>query len=141
MNITELAPNYAVTPQVEVQDIPQIKALGYDVLINNRPDGEADDQPNEADIRAAAEQAGLAYLHNPVDLKSLSNAEVAAQQSIIKDGDKVLAFCRTGTRSSVLWVLAEQQDEASFIEHVAHVMKKGFDLGRCLPAMERLKKR
>lgn len=141
MNITELNSNYSVSPQISVAEVEEIKALGFDVLINNRPDGEVDDQPTSAEIQAAAEQAGLTYVYNPVDLKQLTNKEVVAQQQAIADAGNVFAYCRTGTRSSVLWVLAEQKDENSFIEHVAHVMKKGFDLGRCLPAMEPLKKR
>ncbi|MBM6549762.1 TIGR01244 family sulfur transferase [Marinomonas ostreistagni] len=141
MNSVELASNYSVAPQIDVADVAEIKAQGFDVLINNRPDGESEDQPSSAEIQAAAEQAGLVYIHNPIDLKQLTNREVVQQQNAMAEADKVFAYCRTGTRSSVLWVLAEQKDENSFIEHVAHVMKKGFDLGRCLPAMELLKKR
>ncbi|SBS33040.1 Beta-lactamase hydrolase-like protein [Marinomonas aquimarina] len=140
MNITELSSQYFVSPQIEVSDLVSLKAQGFDVIVNNRPDGEAEDQPSSADIQAAAEQAGLRYVYNPVDLKTLSQKEVLAQDELIKADEKVFAFCRTGTRSSVLWVLANQKDEMSFVSLVAEVMKKGFDLGRCLPAMERLKK-
>lgn len=140
MNITELSSQYFVSPQIEVSDVASLKAQGFDVIVNNRPDGEADDQPSSAEIQLAAEQAGLRYVYNPVDLQKLSQKEVAAQGDLIQADDKVFAYCRTGTRSSVLWVLANQKDEASFVSLVAEVMKKGFDLGRCLPAMERLKK-
>lgn len=140
MNITELSSQYFVSPQISVADFETLKAQGFDVVINNRPDGESDDQPSSADLQAAAESVGLRYIYNPVDLKQLSNKEVAVQDELIKGSDKVFAFCRTGTRSSVLWVLANQKDEESFVTLVADVMKKGFDLGRCLPAMEPLKK-
>ncbi|SBT18342.1 Beta-lactamase hydrolase-like protein [Marinomonas gallaica] len=141
MNITELSPQYFVSPQIEIADLESLKSQGFVVVVNNRPDGEAEDQPCSSEIQVAAEQAGLRYVYNPVDLKRLSSKEVAAQDELIKANDKVFAFCRTGTRSSVLWVLAKQEDEMSFVTLVADVMKKGFDLGRCLPAMERLKKR
>ncbi|MCO4784430.1 TIGR01244 family sulfur transferase [Marinomonas atlantica] len=140
MNITELSPEYFVSPQIEVADLVVLRSQGFDVVVNNRPDGEAEDQPSSAEIQSAVEQAGMRYVYNPVDLKRLSNSEVTVQDELIKSDDKVFAFCRTGTRSSVLWVLANQEDEMSFVTLVADVMKKGFDLGRCLPAMERLKK-
>lgn len=140
MNITELSSLYFVSPQIAVSDVASLKAQGFDVIVNNRPDGEAEDQPTSADIQAAAEQAGLRYVYNPVDLSKLSQKEVSAQNELMQADEKVFAYCRTGTRSSVLWVLANQKDETSFITLVAEVMKKGFDLGRCLPAMERLKK-
>ena len=141
MNITELSPQYFVSPQIEASDMAALKAQGFDVIINNRPDGESDDQPSSEEIQSAAEQAGLRYVNNPVDLKQLSNKEVVVQKTLVESGQKVFAYCRTGTRSSVLWVLAKQEDEMSFVSLVAEVMKKGFDLGRCLPAMEPLKKR
>lgn len=140
MNITELSSHYFVSPQIELSDINALKEQGFAVIVNNRPDGESEDQPSSAEVQAAVEQAGLRYVYNPVDLQSLSLKEVLVQNELIETGDKVFAYCRTGTRSSVLWVLANQKDEASFVTLVADVMRKGFDLGRCLPAMERLKK-
>lgn len=140
MNITELSPLYFVSPQIDVADLDSLKAQGFGVIVNNRPDGEAEDQPSSEEIQAAAERAGLRYVYNPVDLKVLSQKEVTVQDELIKSDEKVFAYCRTGTRSSVLWVLANQEDESSFVALVADVMKKGFDLGRCLPAMEPLKK-
>ncbi|RDL42954.1 TIGR01244 family phosphatase [Marinomonas piezotolerans] len=140
MNITNLALNYSVAPQLDIADIEALKAAGYDMVINNRPDGETEDQPTSEQVRAAVEAAGLKYVYNPVDLKALSHKEVEIQSAQISTDQKVFAFCRTGTRSSVLWVLANQEDEQTFNELVASVQQKGFDLGRCMPAMEPLKK-
>lgn len=140
MNITQLADGYSVSPQIDLQDIQALKAQGIEVVINNRPDGEADDQPTSAQMKAAVESAGLEYVYNPVDLKALSEKEVQTQSALISSGKEVFSFCRTGTRSSVLWVLANQGELASFDDLVDQVQGKGFDLGRCMPAMEPLKR-
>ena len=56
----------SVSPQISVADVADAKAQGFAAIINNRPDGEAPDQPAGAEIEAAARQAGLAYAYIPV---------------------------------------------------------------------------
>ncbi|MGB7391106.1 TIGR01244 family sulfur transferase, partial [Marinomonas sp.] len=104
-NPIPLASNYFVAPQIAVADLLQLKALGFESIINNRPDHEVDDQPLSIELEKAAAELGLEYVHNPVDLKTLSESEVDAQVAALAGEKKTLAFCRTGTRSSVLWVL------------------------------------
>tara|TARA_Y100000310_G_C20506300_1_gene726583 strand:+ start:261 stop:683 length:423 start_codon:yes stop_codon:yes gene_type:complete len=138
MKITELSPQYSVSPQVSTQDIPELKRLGFDVVVNNRPDGESEDQLSSEEIQSAVESAGLRYVYNPINLSQLSSTEVSVQNELIQSEDKVFAYCRTGTRSSVLWVLALHNDGVSFNQLFAEVAEKGFDLNRCLPAMQPL---
>ena len=138
MKITELSPQYSVSPQVSQLDIPELKRLGFDVVVNNRPDGESEDQPSSEDIQSAVVSAGLRYVYNPINLNQLSSVEVSIQNDLIQSEDKVFAYCRTGTRSSVLWVLARHNDKASFNQFFSEVVEKGFDLNRCLPAMKSL---
>ncbi|MFD1384966.1 TIGR01244 family sulfur transferase [Rhodanobacter aciditrophus] len=140
MTITALTESYSVSPQITLQDIDMLKSQGVEVVINNRPDGETEDQPTSAQMKEAVEAAGLEYVFNPVDLKALSEKEVQAQAAQIDSGKQVFSYCRTGTRSSVLWVLANQGHLASFDELVDQVQAKGFDLGRCMPAMAPLKR-
>lgn len=137
-NPIPLANNYFVAPQILVEDLLQLKALGFERIINNRPDKEADEQPLSASLEQAAAELGLDYVHNPVDLKALSESEVNAQVAALADEKKTLAFCRTGTRSSVLWVLLKNAQGADYDELKAGVIAKGFDLSRCEPAMQPL---
>lgn len=140
MSITQLAEQYFVTPQISVEQIEAIAAAGFQKVVNNRPDGESEDQPSSADLQAVVEAAGLVYVYNPVDLSKLSQNEVDAQQAALADNVKTLAFCRTGTRSSVLWVLLQQQAGDDFEQLCQQVSAKGFDLQRCLPAMQPLQR-
>lgn len=137
-NPIQLATNYFVTPQVAVEDLLQLKALGFERIINNRPDHETDEQPLSVELEQAAAELGLEYVHNPVDLKVLSESEVNAQVAAFADEKKTLAFCRTGTRSSVLWVLMNNAQGQDYNDLKADVTAKGFDLSRCEPAMQPL---
>lgn len=95
-----------VSGQIDPADLPAIAAAGVTLVINNRPDGEAFDQPPGAEIEAAARAAGLDYRHIPV-AGGLAPDQVAAMTEAL-DGaaGKTLAFCKSGTRSTYLWALA-----------------------------------
>lgn len=138
MSPIQLAEQYFVLPQVEVTKLEELAAQGFEVIINNRPDNESEDQPLSNDLADKALALGLTYIYNPVDLSKLSQVQLDLQKDALVSKKKALAFCRTGTRSSVLWVL-NNQATSSFDELVASVNGKGFDLTRCLPAMEKFK--
>jgi uncharacterized protein (TIGR01244 family) len=74
-------------------------------VINNRPDGEEPGQPSSAQMQAAAQEAGLAYLHAPVR-GAPTREQVEAVDAALANGP-TLAFCRSGTRSIMTWALAE----------------------------------
>jgi len=96
-----------VSPQISIEDVAAAKALGIGLIINNRPEGESADQtPGEA-IAAAAAQAGIAYVAIPVTHAGFSLNQVEALDTALKQaGDApVLAYCRSGTRSTLLWAL------------------------------------
>ncbi|MFT2109863.1 TIGR01244 family sulfur transferase [Marinomonas sp. 2405UD68-3] len=135
----KLSDNYYVAPQILTDDIPSIKEMGFDLVINNRPEGESDEQPNGNSLRDAVESTGLRYVENPIVLSSLSLSEVGVQAEACSGKSKVLAFCRTGTRSSVLWVLNNEGADKSFEELVGDVQASGIDLARCMGVMEGLK--
>ena len=81
------------------------------MIVNNRPDGEDPDQPLAADIEAAAEAAGIAYRHIPV-ARGLGPSDVEnMREAITSVGDgKMLAFCRSGNRSALVWAVARAED-------------------------------
>ena len=61
MEIKRINDHVSVSGQISPDDIPALKAAGFTTIVNNRPDGEAPDQPSGAEIEAAAKAAGLAY--------------------------------------------------------------------------------
>src|SRR5690242_5592171 len=104
----KISANVAVAPQIAKADIAEIAQLGYGALINNRPDGEEPGQLSSAESRAEAERCGLAYFHIPVLTPSISAADVAAYAKAVESSSTpVVAHCRSGTRSYLLWAAGQ----------------------------------
>jgi len=99
--------NLSVAPQIEIADVARAKAEGFALLINNRPDGEAPDQPSSAQMQAAAEAAGIAYAHIPVRGGPTAEQVEMERQILAEAKGPVLAYCRSGTRSIVTWSIGE----------------------------------
>ncbi|WP_217540028.1 TIGR01244 family sulfur transferase [Vibrio metschnikovii] len=128
LTLIRLTPQLTVAPQIEPSDIEQIAGLGFKSVINNRPDGEESGQPLNQAIAQHAEQLGLAYVHLPVVGGQISEAQVDQFGELLQTlPQPILAFCRTGTRSSMLWSLASQ-DSAMFSERLQMATKQGFKL-------------
>ncbi|WP_209426640.1 TIGR01244 family sulfur transferase [Pararhodobacter sp. SW119] len=106
MDIRPLDSNYAVTPQITPEDIPDIAAAGFDTVICNRPDGENPPDLNAETLRPKIEAAGMKLVVNPIVGGALNMENVAAQKAAIEGGGKVLAYCASGNRSSIAWALA-----------------------------------
>jgi uncharacterized protein (TIGR01244 family) len=104
MNIKEIAPDYSVSAQIQPTDISELKAAGFKSVICNRPDNEDPGQPSVAEIRAAAEAAGLQFRHVPVISGQMTAQNVEEQAAALDALPKpVFAYCRSGTRSSNLY--------------------------------------
>ena len=97
------------SPQIGIGEVAEAKALGVALIVNNRPEGESDDQTPGEEIEAAARAAGIAYVAIPVTHSGFSEPQVSAmREALERAGDApVLAYCRSGTRSTLLWALAE----------------------------------
>lgn len=109
MSVQTLTPDFSVAPQLAPEAMAQAAALGFKSIINNRPDFEGGpDQPTSATMAAAAQAAGLEYRHLPVQGGYQSPEEIAAFQQLLVELPKpILAFCRSGARSTKLFVSAQ----------------------------------
>ena len=118
------------SPQITVAQVEDARALGVAVIVNNRPEGESDDQVPGAEIEAAAHAAGIAYVAIPVTHAGFSAPQVAAMRKALEDaaGKPVLAYCRSGTRSTLLWALAEAQAGKDPAALAAVAAQAGYDL-------------
>lgn len=99
---------FFASPQIVADDLAEAVALGVTRIVNNRPEGESDDQTPGAAIEAAARAAGLDYLAIPVTSAGFSAPQVEAMAQALETAQgPVLAYCRSGTRSTLLWALAQ----------------------------------
>jgi len=132
-----LDPSISVFGQIEPADIADAKAQGFTTLINNRPDGEQPGQTTGAQIEAAAKAAGLSYVAIPVDHSGFAAWQVDQMAEALQAAPgPVLAFCRSGTRSTFLWALARHKlgdDGAALVEKAAGA---GYDLSPIRPVLD-----
>jgi uncharacterized protein (TIGR01244 family) len=136
MNIVKLTDSIGVSAQIRPQDVAAIAAAGYKVLINNRPDGEDHDQPTSAELAAAAEAAGLEYHYMPLTAASFPGHHFDAMADFLDDQDyPVLAFCRTGTRSTNVWVASRQ--DVALEQAIAVAQRLSYDLSMVLKFLGR----
>lgn len=117
-------------PQIAVEDLPAIAAMGVRRIVNNRPDGEEFGQPTSADMEAAVRAQGLDYVHAPVAGMPGPDA-VGAVATALDAGEPVLMYCRSGTRSTIAWALAMRAlDRAEPDDIREAAAKAGYDLSR-----------
>jgi uncharacterized protein (TIGR01244 family) len=125
----KLTDKVLASPQIGRDEVAAAAAEGVTLIINNRPEGESDDQTAGAEIEAAAKAAGLGYVAIPVTHAGFSEAQVKAMAEALAGADgKVLAYCRSGTRSTLLWALAEASRGANPDELALHAAEAGYDL-------------
>jgi uncharacterized protein (TIGR01244 family) len=118
------------SPQIGLAEVAQAAAQGITLIVNNRPEGESDDQVPGAEIEAAAKAAGLGYVAIPVTHAGFSEGQVKAMsEALAQAGGPVLAYCRSGTRSTLLWALAEASRGADPDAIAAQAAQAGYDIG------------
>lgn len=130
------------SPQIDVADVARAKAEGFTYIICNRPDGEGSDQPAATDIRAAAKEHGMGFSEVPVTSAGFSLPQIdAMEKALAKGGEKVLAYCRSGTRSTLLWALAQAKAGVDLDDVSRRATAAGYDTSAIRPTMEMLAKR
>ena len=97
-----------VSPQISLADVAEAKAQGVTFIINNRPDDEEPGQLSGGEVEAAAKVAGIGYAAVPVSHGGFAPWQLDGMDTALAaaEGGKLLAYCRSGTRSTLLWALA-----------------------------------
>jgi sulfide:quinone oxidoreductase len=135
MDIREVSPGFAVSPQIAPTDMKALAERGYVAVVCNRPDSEEPGQPPLDELRAAAYEAGLAFHHIPVAGGAFPDAAVAAFGAVRRGTEgPLLAYCRTGTRSITLETLANPTG-LSAEERLRQAKAAGYDLGALAPRL------
>ena len=104
----ELDPQVLVADaEIQAPDMAAAAARGVTLAVNNRPDDEEPGQPSSADLEAAARAAGLDYVHIPVGTEFSADKVAALTDALLGTEGRVLIFCKSGTRATYLWALAQ----------------------------------
>ena len=136
MDVRPLTDGLHVSPQIAVADLKVLAASGYRAVISNRPDGEESGQPSAAEIGDAAREAVLEFRHLPVTVPTMTEADAAAFGVALAElPGPVLGFCRSGTRTTMLWALS-QAGVRPTDEIVAAGAAAGYDLEALRPRLD-----
>lgn len=122
---------FSVSGQIHIDDIDYLKKQGVKTIICNRPDNEDPGQPEAEHIKQAAIEAGIEFYFMPVVSGQLTENHGEEFSDLLNSSPKPIhAYCRSGTRCSILWTLSEfiaGKDKASVLEKTAAA---GYDLSK-----------
>ena len=108
MMLNKIIDDYVVSDQITEDDIEKLKDAGFKTIFCNRPDNEEQNQVTVKSIRDKAVELGINFIHQPVIGGQISQNDVDTFSEYYDDATKpIFAYCRTGTRSSMLWALSE----------------------------------
>ncbi len=108
MDLRRISDTFSVSPQIDPGDVAEIKAAGFRAIMCNRPDGEDEGQCDHALIEAAAQEAGLAFYNVPITSAGISTEDMDDFNAALAEmPGPVLAYCRSGTRCTMLWSMSQ----------------------------------
>ena len=130
LNMISLDERTLIAGQIQPVDFEHIAKAGVRLVVNNRPDGEAFmGQPRTAKLEEAARTHGLAFLDLPFTRDTLTPTHVAQFVRAVEGSEgRVLAYCRSGSRSSLLWAAAQVASGADVNSVLAQAQNAGIDL-------------
>lgn len=129
MEMKTLTAGLSVSAQILAADMQAIKDAGFRGIICNRPDGEGADQPTFDEIAKAAKKHGIEAVYQPITPGKVSDDDADAFDTALTElPGPVLAYCRTGTRSTTLWSLG-QAEKRTLADILAATKAAGYDMG------------
>ncbi len=104
MDIRPIDDEYSVSGQIALEDLDQIKALGFKSIVCHRPDGESPDQTPFGVIEARAKELGLEITHVPVGPMGVTEEAVQGMVDALDEFPRpMLGYCRSGARSTAIY--------------------------------------
>ncbi len=139
MDIRTLTENISVAPQIGLEEVADAAQRGFKTLICNRPDGEDSMQPVAEDMADASGDVGITFVHQPVISGSVTFDDVEQFRTLVEESPKpILAYCRSGTRCSTLWALAEAPNRD--IDEILQICAQaGYDYSGLRPTLESIR--
>lgn len=135
MDIRQITPRYFVSPQIDPGDMEELRAAGITRILCNRPDSEVPPSHQADAIRKAAEAAGLSFAEQPLTHQTMVPDVIARNRALgAETQDVVLAYCASGTRSTIAWALGQagQMDPDAIVEAAR---AGGYDISNIRPAL------
>ncbi|MFK7761821.1 MAG: TIGR01244 family sulfur transferase [Roseobacter sp.] len=141
MDIRQITPRFFAAPQISPEDMPAILQAGVTRILCNRPDIEVPPSHQVAQMKQAAEDAGLEFVVCPLSHQNMTPDVISQNHTLMQDCDGVvLAYCASGTRSTIAWALASCT-EMPVEEVLAAARRGGYELSNLLPALEEAARR
>lgn len=140
MDIRHVDESYYVSPQIAPEDVAAIAAAGFRAIICNRPDEEIPPGIQAEAMADAAQAQGLAFHVLPLTHQTMTPENIARQSELVNEaGGKVLAYCASGTRCTVIWSLAQAMQNARSVDEIlAKAAGAGYALDGLRPQLEAL---
>ncbi|GIT85574.1 MULTISPECIES: TIGR01244 family sulfur transferase [Roseobacter] len=136
MDIREVTPKFSVAPQISPDQMHDLVAAGFKRVLCNRPDAEVPVSHQAAAMEAAAKQAGLEFFACPLTHVSMTPDIIAKNHDLIDGCDgPVIAYCASGTRSTIAWALAATKS-MSVDDVLSAARAAGYELGNLRPTLE-----
>jgi len=103
-----ITPDFAVAPQLEVFDFADIAARRFGAVIDNRPDDEPGVAVASGEAGTRARHADLEFAYLPAGSNDLFDIDLIdhIDRALHTMPGPVLAYCKSGTRSAILWAVA-----------------------------------
>lgn len=138
--IVRLDDTVFVAGQISPSDIADIAAHGIQLIVNNRPDGEDPaSQPAAAELEQEAARHGIRFVNIQFATPNIAPQHTVSLAEILKtEQEPMLIFCRTGTRSTMLWAAAQMALGKSFPDVYEKAAQAGYDLRQAAPMIEHL---
>jgi sulfide:quinone oxidoreductase len=134
-DVRRVTEHFAVAPQLEPDDLGELKAAGFRRVISNRPDEEAPPGAKAADIKRAAEAAGLEFVHVPF----VGPPSPGAIEAATKASGPTVAYCRSGTRSVTAWAMSQAGRGAMSADEITEAAARaGYNLAGLKDALRQL---
>ena len=132
MDIRRLTDDFAVSPQITAEELDEIASAGFRAILCNRPDDEEPGQPEFDTIAAAARAAGLEARAVPIVSGMITDEAVAAFRAALDElPAPVFAYCRSGTRCTMLWAVT-RLGEIAPAEIARRAAQAGYDVSGLL---------
>ena len=129
MDARKLSDDFSVSPQIDVGEVEEIVQAGFKSVLCNRPDGEEHGQPEYDAVARAAAEAGLEVRCVPIVSGMVTPQAAQDFAQALKEMPKpILAYCRTGTRCTMLWSLVKF-DDLGGDEILKATQAAGYDMG------------
>lgn len=136
MDIRKIDDSISVSPQIRPDQVAELARMGFRTLVANRPDQEEPGQPAMAELEKAARDNGMAWVYLPVESGNIVDEDVDAFAPMFEQAEKpVLAFCRSGTRCSVLWALSSAR-HMPIEPIIQRTGQAGYDLRGLVPRLQ-----